>query len=161
MFLKLANNSNAPANLSNTMGLDKVCCICPNLLWSTLQRTNLSRYSSWVYKGPFSSQKKGTPLLTNGLNNSITSLTLWSIISILACTVSSILCFITSFLASEIIETLFGMPYLSVCSYDKLLRKLGAFWATPTNHLCNYPFTFETFFLATSNASSWSTMKFK
>ena len=71
--LKSNNNSNSLASLSKMIFPDNYCCMSPNFLLSNRHWTRRSRYSFWDNKGPFSSQKKGIPLSTSGLNNLITS----------------------------------------------------------------------------------------
>ena len=146
--LKSNKNSKSLVNLSKMTFPDNDCCISLNLLLSNQQCTKHSWYSFENNKGPFSSQKKGSPLHTSGLNILTTSRTLCSITFILAYTVSSILFLATTFLAPETTETLFWIPYQLVESSEKEPRKLMEFSAVAKGLLCTSPNTISTFFLA-------------
>ena len=138
---------------------DNDCCISSNLMLSNQQCTRHSRYSFWDNKGHFSSQKKGIPLHTSGLNSLMTSNTLCSITSILSHTVSNIMCLATTFLAPETTTALFWIPYRLVESSDKELRKEMAFYDVTKGIFYISPNTVMTFFLASTIALSWSSMK--
>ena len=160
--LKSNNNSNSSNNFLNTvMPESNYWAISSNFLWSFLQLTNMSQYSFWDNIGPFSSQKKGRPLWTRGLNIGAKSLACLHANLHFASTIFKWSCLWTTFLAIVRIEILSWMfPHL-MSSSIKLFRKLITPSVASKGFLCMSNLAVWMCFLASCMVASLSWIKSK